>query len=192
MESIGDRVRKRRESLRLTQEKLAELSGVAQGTISRIEKGDTTSPDHKTERALARALNTTIEELRGESGQNAGDQTSPPTKDPMPPAPNEVDSPLESAIGRAFDSNRHSLRDTDAVRAAFRDTAQLQLADGHLMEAVTRWLDAAARLRQRGSRVTTESLLVEFTREQLSRGEQTERGTNTEKSPKVAPRKPSK
>lgn len=37
---LGKRIRTRRVTLGMTQDQLAETSGVAQGTISRIERGD--------------------------------------------------------------------------------------------------------------------------------------------------------
>lgn len=46
----------------LTQDELAEMAGVAQNTISRIETG-VHKPTDSTRIALARALNTTVETL---------------------------------------------------------------------------------------------------------------------------------
>lgn len=46
MESIGDRIRSRRLELRISQEELAELVGVSQTSISKIESDPTRSTKH--------------------------------------------------------------------------------------------------------------------------------------------------
>jgi transcriptional regulator with XRE-family HTH domain len=192
MESIGDRVKRRRKARGLTQEKLAELSKVAQATISRIEKEETENPDSMTLRAIARGLGVGLEELLGESAPEPVQSPIQPERErPVAMDPNETESPLEAAIGHAFDKTRHSLRDVDAVRAALRDATQVQLSESDLAEAVTCWLDAAARLRQRGGRVTTESLLVEITREKILRAENDCRADPPPMS-KITPKKPGK
>ena len=55
------RLRAAREAAKQLQEDLAEASGVPQGTISRIENG--TAPQVVTALRLARALDTTVEDL---------------------------------------------------------------------------------------------------------------------------------
>ncbi len=55
-ETIGERVRRRRRELGITQEELAESAGVNQGYISQIERG-LASPRRRTVDALAVALN---------------------------------------------------------------------------------------------------------------------------------------
>ncbi|MBB1368982.1 helix-turn-helix domain-containing protein [Pseudoalteromonas sp. SR44-5] len=59
---IADRVKKLRKALDLTQYQLAELVGVAQNSIQKLEKGDTKNP--RNIEALARALQCTPEYLR--------------------------------------------------------------------------------------------------------------------------------
>jgi putative transcriptional regulator len=56
-------VRAARRKAGLDQEQLAERSGVPQGTISRIERGQTPNSGHALR--LARALGSTVEELFG-------------------------------------------------------------------------------------------------------------------------------
>jgi transcriptional regulator with XRE-family HTH domain len=50
-----------RERAQLTQEALADVSGVHQTTVSQIETGKIRSPQYATVAALAKALNTTPE-----------------------------------------------------------------------------------------------------------------------------------
>jgi len=177
MESVGDRVKRRRIALKLTQEELAErsrrvLSTISQGTISRIEKGETENPDSKTLQAIAHGLGIGAEELLG--GTTAVSALSPTQSErelPTAMNPNEAESPLEAAIGYAYDKSRHSLRDTDAVRAALRENTRSLFSESEMIEAATYWLDVAARLRRRGDLVTAQSLLLEVTRENLRRHE---------------------
>ena len=52
-----------REEKGMTQEELAEKSGVSRGTISAIENGTSRATTTKTLVALARALDTTVESI---------------------------------------------------------------------------------------------------------------------------------
>ncbi|HUU94381.1 MAG TPA: helix-turn-helix transcriptional regulator, partial [Phycisphaerae bacterium] len=56
-ETLGQRVRRRRRELHLSQTDLAELANVNQGYISEIER-DRRNPSRRTIRALAVALDT--------------------------------------------------------------------------------------------------------------------------------------
>jgi transcriptional regulator with XRE-family HTH domain len=56
-------IREVRESRRMTQERLAELSGVTQSAISAIELGTVKVPGVDTAGKIARALGVTVEEL---------------------------------------------------------------------------------------------------------------------------------
>jgi transcriptional regulator with XRE-family HTH domain len=60
---LGDRVRKRRDELDLTQEQLAAATGLKQFHISRIESGDIKDVKGETLRRLARALRVTSDFL---------------------------------------------------------------------------------------------------------------------------------
>ncbi len=53
---LGERIRKRRDELALTQEQLARATGLKQFHISRIERGDIKDVKGETLRRLARAL----------------------------------------------------------------------------------------------------------------------------------------
>jgi transcriptional regulator with XRE-family HTH domain len=63
MDDHDSPVRVARRRAGLDQEQLAERSGVPQGTISRIERGQTPNSGHALR--LARALGSTVEELFG-------------------------------------------------------------------------------------------------------------------------------
>ena len=63
--SVGERLRKARETSSMAQAKLSELSGVSEFTISRIEGGVTEDPRDSTLEKLAAPLKLTLEELRG-------------------------------------------------------------------------------------------------------------------------------
>ena len=59
--SWGKRLKARRQALNLTQQQLADICGVRQSTISRIEAG--TCPRDAAKWLLAGALGTTVEDL---------------------------------------------------------------------------------------------------------------------------------
>lgn len=62
-ESLGERVRTLREDLALSQKELAELSGVTENTIGRIERG-VVYPRMRTLRHIAEALDVDPKYLR--------------------------------------------------------------------------------------------------------------------------------
>lgn len=62
---IGKRIQQRREQLGLTQEELADASGLRQSIISRLERGTRKNPSADTVRRLARALGVTADWLIG-------------------------------------------------------------------------------------------------------------------------------
>lgn len=63
--TLGARIMKRRESLRLSQEQLAREAGITQGLLSRIENGHTPNPGANVLKGLARALRCSIDWLVG-------------------------------------------------------------------------------------------------------------------------------
>lgn len=69
VDGIGKRVRELRLSLGLTQTQLAKRAGVTQGTISNLERADSTYVLGPTLAGLSEALNTNVEFLT--SGQGA-------------------------------------------------------------------------------------------------------------------------
>lgn len=58
----GEKLRERREALKLTQEQLAEATGLRQSTISRIEKGEQ-CPSDRAKWLLAGALRVRVEDV---------------------------------------------------------------------------------------------------------------------------------
>lgn len=80
--SLGDRVRKARESANLEQSELATLSGVSRQSISMIENGASVRPRRSTIVAIAFATGVSLEWL--ETGHAPGgptpDSTEPPTE----------------------------------------------------------------------------------------------------------------
>ena len=63
MTEVGDQLKKARRRAMLTQEELAEKSGVGITTINRIEKGRVEDPHFSTLRKLAQALDVDPAEL---------------------------------------------------------------------------------------------------------------------------------
>jgi putative transcriptional regulator len=73
---MTNNLRAARKAANLEQEELAALSGISQGTISRIERGSP-APSVDTALALARALGTTVEHIFGSDTQ----EVAPPPLD---------------------------------------------------------------------------------------------------------------
>jgi transcriptional regulator with XRE-family HTH domain len=63
--SLAEKVRVKREELRLTQQELAKKAGLTQATISRIEHGEVRQIRSDAAAALAKALNVTADFLLG-------------------------------------------------------------------------------------------------------------------------------
>lgn len=60
---MGTKVKERREELGMTQEELAEKSGISRATISTLENGIDKNTTTKTLLAIADALGTTVDKL---------------------------------------------------------------------------------------------------------------------------------
>ena len=60
---MGYSIRKLREAMKMTQEELADKSGVSRGTISALENGSMRNTTSKTLLKLAQALNTSVEHI---------------------------------------------------------------------------------------------------------------------------------
>lgn len=57
------RIRELREAMKMTQEELADKSGVSRGTISALENGSMRNTTSKTLLKLAQALNTSVDRI---------------------------------------------------------------------------------------------------------------------------------
>lgn len=104
---IADRVKKRRKELGLTQYELADLVGIAQTAIQRLEKGGTKNP--RNIEALARALQCTPEYLRFGIGENENSNVAPgPTLKAAVPLISWVQAGAWSEISeiKAYDAER--------------------------------------------------------------------------------------
>lgn len=60
---MGNKIKETREALKMTQEELAEKSGVSRTTISALENGIDRATSTKTLIKLARAMNTTVDAI---------------------------------------------------------------------------------------------------------------------------------
>ena len=61
--TVGYRIKDVREGLKMTQEELAQKSGVSRGTISALENGTMRTTTTRTLAKLAEALNTTVDKI---------------------------------------------------------------------------------------------------------------------------------
>ena len=60
---MGYKIKELREAMKMTQEELAEKSGVSRGTISALENGTDRTTTSKTLVKLAQALDTTVDRI---------------------------------------------------------------------------------------------------------------------------------
>lgn len=60
---MGYKIKEKREALKMTQEELAQKSGVCRTTISNLENGTERATSSKTLLKLARALDTTVDQI---------------------------------------------------------------------------------------------------------------------------------
>ena len=60
---MGYKIKELREAMKMTQEELAEKSGVSRGTISALENGIDRTTTSKTVVKLAQALDTTVDRI---------------------------------------------------------------------------------------------------------------------------------
>ena len=60
---MGYKIKELREAMKMTQEELAEKSGVSRGTISTLENGIDRTTTSKTLVKLAQALDTTVDRI---------------------------------------------------------------------------------------------------------------------------------
>lgn len=60
---MGYKIKEKRDELNMSQEELAQKSGVSRGTISGLENGTLRATTTKTLLKLARALDTTVDQI---------------------------------------------------------------------------------------------------------------------------------
>ncbi len=142
----NDRMIALREAKGWNQFELAAAAGSTQGTISRIERGETKTPEPETQKAIARALGTTTLDLFGAAAIDA----------PLPPPPDQpalqttrvdVTTQLERIIAKSTDAE---LEDIDAAREAARRSALYLSTDTDLHDLSRWYLAASKRLRLDG------------------------------------------
>lgn len=174
VETIGDRLEQLQARLGgISLAKMAEMSGgLPRQTLSHIVRASRTNPgyrpDTETLAKIASGMGVTVEWLltgRG-SPDDAPNTTVPDQPPPTVPTPvaAEGESPLERALGFAFDPTRHTVGDLRAVQDALNDGSfQWQRVEGDLVESARTWLDAASALRREGQHVSTVSILYRVT-----------------------------
>lgn len=127
---LGKEIRRQRTLRGWTLEKLSERSGVDIGTISALEKRDSTKSKYA--RALASAFGLSVDELEsGESGDYAAGADDPAAQHPrvqedMPPAYGDVNLPERDLLAtyRALNTTFKSLLLADAHKYLLAQTEQ--------------------------------------------------------------------
>jgi transcriptional regulator with XRE-family HTH domain len=75
--TIGDRIRRRRQEIGISQQELSDMTGVRRATISDLESGKRTGMTLDTAKALARALGVSIDYLADTWGEGEESQLPP-------------------------------------------------------------------------------------------------------------------
>lgn len=177
-ETPGDRVKAIRKALGLTQEDVAARAGIRRDAVVKVESGANQAGSAAIRAGLARAFGLTLDDvasvLEGRLDAEGAVRRARGELAPVVPITAAVAAPrgetrvvydeedaLEGTITRALDPARgHLLRDARSVQEAMRPLQFKHREDVPGVEAVRRWLDAAAALRKRGEPVTAAALLV--------------------------------
>lgn len=175
-ETPGDRIRAIRKALGLTQEEVAARAGMRRDAVVKVESGANQGGSAAIRSGLARAFGLTLDDvasvLEGRLDAEGAVRRARGELAPVVPitaaAPRgetrvvyDDEDALEQTITRALDPARgHLLRDARSVQEAMRPLQFKHREDVPGVEAVRRWLDAAAALRKRGEPVTAAALLV--------------------------------
>lgn len=144
-----------------SQERMAELTGMSQSKISRIEKGEADNLDRVEQVTLAKILGTSIEYLYDEiddphpRGAGAA-PTSAPRSSPADPRVARVERALIATMTDAG----YELGDFDAARDAVRETGPALLLDVDPARFARQLIDAARQLRDAGLPLTTANVLA--------------------------------
>ena len=151
---LGERLKDARKRAGLSQVEVAAKSGVAQTTVSKLERGELDADEAVAVVRYASVL--------AAVGLSPG---APPT---APETPQEPAQSVEDAVGRAFAPGRHRAGDVGPVLAEAASVLAVlgepsPERDALLVECAGLWLDAAAELRSRGLAVTIRTLLAQTT-----------------------------
>lgn len=157
----------------------SKKAGLAVSHVANLIARNSKRPSTETIEALANAAGVPFEWLArgvGDSGlgvASAGSRpqaSAPQSEHPTDPAPPAIrvepasESPLERALGAAFDHTRHTISDLRAVQDSLTDGLfPWQTIELDLVEAARTWLDAAAQMRREGQAVSTVGILFRVT-----------------------------
>ncbi|MFO0610256.1 MAG: helix-turn-helix transcriptional regulator [Polyangiales bacterium] len=159
MQIDGERMRLRRLELRLSQEKLAEKTGISQSVITKLESGKLKGRIREQQDSIAKALNMTVQELCGaELPATVKEPTAAPADSTLRDA-----GPVDDVLAGAWDVKAHRLVDVLVVR--------LMLLSGRVdpeVEQARRLLGAAASLRSRGVQATPNDVALEVAKAPVS------------------------
>lgn len=177
-ETPGDRVKAIRKALGLTQEEVAARAGMRRDAVVKVESGANQGGSAAIRSGLARAFGLSLDDvasvLEGRLDAEGAVRRARGDLAPVVPITAAVAAPrgetrvvyddedaLEATITQALDpAHGHLLRDARSVQEAMRPLRFKHATDVPGVEAVRRWLDAAAALRRRGEPVTAAALLV--------------------------------
>lgn len=140
--------------------------GIANGTLGQIAKGQRTTLNPDTTHKIALALGLSEAELN-RAQRTSDDLDDAPDSGPerTPPAASTeiVREGYLAVLDEAFDGETHKPSDFVAVERLLRSRAAQILPGVDGPQIVRRWLDAAARIRERGENASSSAIIRELT-----------------------------
>lgn len=156
VDEIAKRIREILKERGWSERELSVRSGVSSSHVNKILERGGERTAVKTMGKIAKATGVTLDWLANGDGTRA----APPSDRPAPTRATDESDPLEYALGRVFDPDRHTLRDLDGVRTSMRESSALLKGEASLSEMARMWLDAAALLRRQHVPMSTQALVL--------------------------------
>jgi transcriptional regulator with XRE-family HTH domain len=159
MSSLAERLQWVLDHRGLTAHALSKKAGLAGGHVGLIITGKAGKRTAgKTLEQIAKAANVSLQWLA--TGQGTPDAAPQEPAAPVPVLAADQAGPLELALGRAFNWERHQLRDANAVMRALGNETDLARTDVITTKLGYDLLEEAASLRTKGMPVTAGALLI--------------------------------
>lgn len=173
---LAELLKKLRADRGWSQAHVAEQAQIAQTVLSRLERGAFRNPSSRVLAGLANAYSIPISQLVFAGMEDQGEPAERPAapranfrfKTAVPPdagsadprAPEEDETPLESALFAVMDSKKYRAPVFDAARRVIRETYRFTREDADLEAQARTYLDAAARLHREGKPLSTPAILA--------------------------------
>lgn len=151
---------------------LEKRHGLTVGALGKLRSGERRGATHATMKKIAAALGLDVDVLLTAMESSAAQVTSPaaPSTTPSEQAPLtiESDDETDALLDRAIVPGRHPFSAGVAVKTLLRERAALIRPEDDALAMVRAWLNAAARIIERGERATPGAIFSEVTRRSVA------------------------